>query len=590
MELTGTARDDQVIVPLPDDMDDGTWTFGWRAISADGHPITGALTFSIGAPSDTAADIAITQGSPLAERLTAIVQGFGYVGLLVAIGLTIFQHLVLRSSEPSSTIRTFVVGAAVLGGTAWLVLIPLTTMRQQGNELSSIIQASTWWAEADNTVVISSALVTGGLALLLVAMWVPDERLRQPLEVTGGALAVLGPTLSGHTRVFTPIWMFVVPNMVHTFVGAVWLGGLIGLAITLYSQRRAGATDRATIIRLSGMVVQFSTIAGAALGLLILTGLVSGWLVLDGVRPFVESAYGRLVLLKLGLVAIVALVAAWNRFRLVPVIVARRSREGDARRLLYRLAALEGAVLIAVAVVTGFLVNQSPPTTVVAADEADGATMAIDLPLGSGSVIGTASPLVPGTSTVTIQILDEQGEPLTPQALPIVQASLPAADLGPLEGTVQETDAPATYRAELDLPLEGTWEVELIVRTSTFEEPIARFTMEVPASEAPQHDDHEHGTDHEEMTGAVRSLMVHRSMPRIAKTCRERPARAVVYLSITNRGDENDSLLGGVTSRAEHIEFHEQIIDDDSAVCDRSRMHCRSRPARPSISIRERFT
>ena len=568
VELTGTSRDEQVIMSLPDNMEDGTWTVGWRVVSADGHPISGALTFSIGVPSGIAPDMAIPQTSALTERATAVVQGIGYIGLLVAVGLRMFQHLVLRSPEPSSTIRACAVGAAVLGGIVWLVLIPLSTVRQQGADLSSVFQVSTWWAEVDGTVVTSSAMVASGLAFLLVTMRIRDERLQQALESAAVTLAVLGPTCSGHTRAFSPTWLFVMSNVVHTVVGAVWLGGLLGLAITLHSSRRAAPSDRLPSDRLAGGVARFSTVAGASLALLILSGLISGWLVLGAVRPFFESTYGRLVLLKIGLVAIVVLMAAWNRFRLVPVVVARRAREQEARQLLNRLVALEGVALIIVAVVTGFLVNQSPPSTAATTDEPAVSTFEIDVPLGSGSAVGTMSPLAPGTNTATFQILDAQGEPLTPQSLPRMQVSLPSEDLGPFDAIVNEAGEPATFEAAFDLPLPGEWEISLIVRTGTFEEPISTFMVEIPASSTSGQSDHDHGSDHEATMDATSTGTIAHSDHDHAVEQDEAASdtgTGIVYLSIANRGDEDDILLGGTTSRAEYVEFHEQVITDNVA-------------------------
>lgn len=40
---------------LPDKLAQGTYMVSWRVVSADGHPISGAFTFSIGKPSATSA-------------------------------------------------------------------------------------------------------------------------------------------------------------------------------------------------------------------------------------------------------------------------------------------------------------------------------------------------------------------------------------------------------------------------------------------------------------------------------------------------------------------------------------------------------
>ena len=40
-------------VPLHGGLSDGTYTVSWQVVSADSHPVAGAFTFSIGAPSTT---------------------------------------------------------------------------------------------------------------------------------------------------------------------------------------------------------------------------------------------------------------------------------------------------------------------------------------------------------------------------------------------------------------------------------------------------------------------------------------------------------------------------------------------------------
>ena len=49
---SATVRDAQLVVSLEDEVDEGTLVVVWRLVSADGHPIGGSLSFSVGAPSD----------------------------------------------------------------------------------------------------------------------------------------------------------------------------------------------------------------------------------------------------------------------------------------------------------------------------------------------------------------------------------------------------------------------------------------------------------------------------------------------------------------------------------------------------------
>src|SRR5215213_5433147 len=50
-----TASGATIAAAPPTDLLRGTHLLSWRVISADGHPVGGALTFSVGLPSDTPA-------------------------------------------------------------------------------------------------------------------------------------------------------------------------------------------------------------------------------------------------------------------------------------------------------------------------------------------------------------------------------------------------------------------------------------------------------------------------------------------------------------------------------------------------------
>ncbi|MFD7097152.1 copper resistance CopC family protein, partial [Streptomyces xanthophaeus] len=78
-------------VELSGELPEGTYTVAWRVVSADGHPISGAFVFSIGAPSETAAVVAT--GPPeatAASRLHGFFRYAAYSGLALLVGATAF--------------------------------------------------------------------------------------------------------------------------------------------------------------------------------------------------------------------------------------------------------------------------------------------------------------------------------------------------------------------------------------------------------------------------------------------------------------------------------------------------------------------
>ena len=92
--------------------------------------------------------------------------------------------------------------------------------------------------------------------------------------------------LVGHTRAFTPSPLLVAADVLHVGAGAVWLGGLVGLVLSL----RALAGRE--LLAAAQVLARFSTLAGglllavAATGTFLAWRIVGSWggLVADGVR------------------------------------------------------------------------------------------------------------------------------------------------------------------------------------------------------------------------------------------------------------------------------------------------------------------
>lgn len=83
---TDTAR-----VPVNGDLQEGTYTVSWRVLSADSHAVSGAFTFSVGAPSQTRAE---ATAEPAVDPAVNVLYGVGryiaYAGLALVIGVAVF--------------------------------------------------------------------------------------------------------------------------------------------------------------------------------------------------------------------------------------------------------------------------------------------------------------------------------------------------------------------------------------------------------------------------------------------------------------------------------------------------------------------
>jgi len=477
VDSKASAHDAVLTVDVPDTLDEGTYVVSWRVVSADGHPVAGALTFSVGRPS------AVVRPPPTPDESSAsgvrgalsAVQAIGYLGLFLAAGLVVFAGWLLpalpRLDVLRRRLRRTARGAALLAALAGLLQLPLSGAYQQGLGFAGLLEASAWSGAGGRELLALTTLV-GGLGLAVAPLGAdPLVGRARGIATAGAVVAIASPSVVGHSRAFPPQLLVIATDILHVAVGAVWLGGLAGLALSLPALAGRSRAAAETLARFSGL-------AAGLLTLLVASGSLMAWRIIGSWDDLFGTTYGRLLIVKVMIAALAVAIAAWNRFALLPRIIgaADRPERLDAASEIRRAVAAEASVLVGVLLVTGFLVNQPPrqaPPVVAAAG-----TGVVTGDLGEDlRVLGTMSPRAVGTNTVTIQLQDLTGEPVEPTRPPTVRVRSSTVDLGNL--LVTSSDA-GTYSAEVVLPTPGTWRVQVSLRIDEFENPVASLNFRVP--------------------------------------------------------------------------------------------------------------
>jgi copper transport protein len=482
--IEGRNVGNAISVPVPGETSEGSYILSWRVISADGHPIAGTLGFAIGAPSATPVVIDLPDASATLDRLLSLIQGIGYLTLLAVVGLVIFRHLILPESALSThRWSELSVTLAAIAMVCRLIELPVTVLRQEGLLLSRMTDVRHWLANLDSDLWLASVVVLVCIALADLVSSAEESplfvKIAAVLVALGTATAL---TLVGHTRVFQPTWLIVTSNMIHVMAAAFWIGGLLGLGLYLRgSDPDDGVGERRRMPRDAvDVIMRFSSLAAGFVSLLVLSGAISAWRILPNLESLWSERYGQLLLLKIGITAVVLIIAAWNRYRLVPA-VNRETNNPAAWARIDKTVRAEFVLLLAIVLVTGFLINQSPqtaasstPTTASAVE-----TVTWSLALGGDTLEGSMNPGSVGENVVQFTIVDANGETVVPIEPPVVRFSLSELDLGPFEAMLDESDADGTWQFTADVPLAGEWTFEFIVRTSRFDEPIAKITFTI---------------------------------------------------------------------------------------------------------------
>ncbi|TYP87584.1 CopD family protein [Blastococcus xanthinilyticus] len=474
IESSAAVGGAELLVTLPGSVGEGTLVVVWRVVSEDGHPLNGSLSFSVGAAStDIARPPAAAAGAAQAPPALSLVRWGGYAGLFLATGLVGFAALFLPPSANRARrrIATVARAGAVVTALAWLAVLPLTASYRVGAG-ASLFPGRTGWSSlsaAEHSV--TAAVVVGVVAAVAL---LGRGRSGGRLALTVAVVAAGAPAWTGHTRAASPEVLAVGVDVLHLLAGSVWFGGLVGLALTLpeLAGRGTGAAE---------VLARFSGVAAGILAVLVVTGSVLAWRFVGSWDGLTGTGYGQLLLLKIGVAALAVGIAAWNRFRLLPR-VRRASREPARRsgaRLVTRSVAAEAAVLVAVVLVTGFLVDRSPEGSVArAASAGTGGGGVQTVRLEDVVVRAALSPQAVGPNTLTIEVADPTGGPAgTVQSLS-ARVSSEELDLG----TVPLAFAAAgRYTASVVLPAAGAWRVQVSLRFGEFESSLATAEFTVAA-------------------------------------------------------------------------------------------------------------
>ena len=456
-----------VTVGLRPGLPDGTYTVSWRVVSADGHPVSEAFLFHVGAPGADAsvalADVLAREqgGDAVATTWLGVSRWLLFTGLLLLIGGWAFGPLTWR---PANGELPRVVAAARRGllRAGWWLAVAATLMGAVGQVA---VAAGLPLQRALTPALLAELARTrygmvAGARLVLLAMLIPLVRNGRGWRAPGLVAAVLvllaaGPGLSGHAGATAPPALHLVADALHVAAAGVWLGGLVLIRRVLRPDVDS-ASQRAAAAR-------FSTVALRAVAVLVLTGLVRSWAEVGAPRALWSTPFGLVLLAKLAVFLPILALAAWNRVRVLPRLAAEAGDAGDAaalRRSVTSEAAL-GAVVLAL---TALLVNL-PPAKVAAGLAGPALTEAA---LGDGRLDVVVDPNVVGENVVHLTMTDGGGRPLDVDVVR-VWFRMPEQDIGPLEAEALRLGAGhfAVQGRQLSVP--GLWTIEVAV-------PVDRFT------------------------------------------------------------------------------------------------------------------
>ncbi len=462
---------DTVDIDLPSGLPNGTYTVGWRVVSADSHPVAGAFVFNIGAAGANPRGVvdSLLAGNAT-DRSVSAAAGVGryltFLSLLCLLGITTFIALILKPTGPSpdtARLTRIAVVASIVALLATAAVIALQGAVATGGGLGAAFETRNLRDTVEARFGRFTIARLVGIAVSLTILGIYRTRaLTTRARATALALLAIGAlvtlSLSGHASTADPAWLAEVADAAHLLAAGTWFGGLISLLVCLWR--------RPVDFPALAVVSRFSRLALAAVGVVILTGIVGSIVHLPSIGDLFSSRYGIVLLVKVLLVAVVVVGAVSSR----RVGIPNFSASGSARLLqgtvTHEILAI-GGVLVATAV----LVNTAPPSSQGSAPPAQqhetAASSFFEAPLGPHGLNVSVDPGTPGNNTVHLYLSNPTGE-LPPIEEITVDFTLAAQELGPLRATVFPA-GPGHYSGFIDLLVPGDWTVTVKLRTSAFD-------------------------------------------------------------------------------------------------------------------------
>ncbi|MEU6545646.1 copper resistance protein CopC [Streptomyces sp. NPDC046859] len=327
-------------VKLHGGLPDGTYTVTYQVVSEDSHPVAGAYTFSIGAPSKTSVAV---DGRGAGGGVVGVLYGFGryvsYAGFIVLAGGAAFVLGCWRRGTAVRSMQRLVVSGwlALTAATLGLLLMrgSYTRSGKVGDIfdldlLGQVLQTKTGAALVSRLLLLAAAALF--IAVLFGAYDKRDDEEKRDLTfglAIGGTVVAAGLAaswaMSEHASTGLQPGLAMPVDVLHLLAVAGWLGGLTALLVALYRAPAETPVDGAAVRR-------FSQLAFGSVLTLVATGIYQSWRQLGSWSAFTGTRYGQLLLIKIGLVVLLVGIA-WISRRWTARLAESGVAEADAGKV-----------------------------------------------------------------------------------------------------------------------------------------------------------------------------------------------------------------------------------------------------------------
>ena len=470
--------ENSLVVTTPS-LESGAYTVTSKVLSkVDGHLVDDAFIFGVG---DVKIDIPTDTPKSIYDILFFPEAGArfpGLVGQTIVLGAVIASMLIW-GTQNKNLIRKDIEKINSFHHGKFMTLTGIGLMAVFASNIAMLaiqtLRLETTAIDAIQTTFGTSWLIRMIITVILLGVWFWMDRKKQitkknQIPMLLLSLALIGTTtMIGHGSASGQM-AAVALDYVHNLVAAVWIGGIIYFVFTLLPT--FSKLDKITKEKMSLLMIpRFSIAFIIAIGIVIITGPTLMWLLESDVGIITQSIYGKLIMAKIVIAAIMVGLGSFFQFKVQKSgEKAIDSKSISVHKRLKKSLKVDVTLGIILLGVVALLANGTLPAGEIQKVDAQQVLYGFRTIEFSESAKFDIeiTPFSSGTNTILVKITDLDNNQLQDADEVKVKISNPQRNISPIEIPMikisQEEDTSAKFQGELTFGFSGQWQTEIEIQ------------------------------------------------------------------------------------------------------------------------------
>ncbi|EHF3619090.1 copper resistance protein [Listeria innocua] len=299
-------NDHMVEASLPAELKADVYSVSWRVVSADGHTVSGVISFKLG---DTKATFQSTEvpSNAFDLQISSVQKAILYIGFSLFIGMLVFGlGLYPRKEQLTAKITTrlkkIIWFALAFLGTALLMQLFVQTSITTGVSISESFQPdklAAFLTTKTGYIWLSELISWLVLVIFTVIMVRKNKQWSWFALLTESALIgylIFAKAQNGHAAASADKIVSITADMLHMIAASVWVGGILVLLFVLPKTGKAREVWS-----------RFAIVAIIAVASILVSGLLMAVMNIGQMANLFTTNYGKILLFKIGLFLLMAL-------------------------------------------------------------------------------------------------------------------------------------------------------------------------------------------------------------------------------------------------------------------------------------------